>query len=238
MEIEKKCPICGEKFKVPHWRPNAKCCSKKCLGLYLRAKPNTVCTQCGKEFHMKESQKTRYDRNHGYFCSQKCSSEYKKKVMSGESNHQYGLKGELNASFKGYEIPNKNHNIVDIFVYEPTHPYADKSGRVAKHRLIVEKNHFLFNSDYFVLIDGYYALKKEYNVHHIDGNHNNNDISNLRILTRGEHTSEHNKGMIIKRDNKGRIITVLKKTADIKFEEADELSQTDRGEGGYGSSGR
>lgn len=187
---------------------------------------------------MKEYQKTRYDRNHGYFCSRKCYSEYKKTVMLGEGNHQYGLKGRLNASFKGDEVLNKNHNIIDIFVYEPEHPYADKRGRVAKHRLIVENNHEMFGDNYFILINGHYTLKKEYNVHHKDGNHNNNDVSNLEILTRGEHTSEHNKGMIIKRDSRGRIISVIKPIPEIEFEEADELSETDRGTGGYGSSGR
>ena len=34
-------------------------------------------------------------------------------------------------------------------------------------------------------------------IHHIDGNKHNNDISNLEILLRGEHTKRHNKGRTI-----------------------------------------
>lgn len=160
---------------------------------------------------MKEYQKKRYDRNHGFFCSRECYAKYKQVAMSGSGNHQYGTKGEINASFKGYEISRRNHRNVDILVYEPGHPYADKNGRVLKHRLMVENNRNLFNEDFFVLIDGYYALKKEYSVHHKDGNHCNNDISNLEVLTRSEHTTIHNEEKIINRDAKGRITAVFKR---------------------------
>ena len=131
--------------------------------------------------------------------------------MEGEKNHQYGLKGESNASFKGYETLHWNHNVVDVYVYEPTHPYADKRGRIVKHRLIVERNRHLFEDDCFVLINGYYALKKELSVHHKDGNHRNNDISNLEVFTRAEHTAHHNKEKVIIRDAKGRITAVVKR---------------------------
>ena len=48
-------------------------------------------------------------------------------------------------------------------------------------------------------------------MHHIDGDHNNNDISNLTILTRSEHTSQHNQEKEIIRDLKtGRITGVIK----------------------------
>ncbi|MBR4983204.1 MAG: hypothetical protein IKY94_11665 [Lachnospiraceae bacterium] len=211
MKIEKECAICGRIFYVPHWRTNAKYCSKLCSGLNLRAKPNTVCTQCGKEFHMKQSQKNKHNRNHGYFCSKDCSSKYKQVAMSGAGNHQYGLKGPKNGSFKGSEITHRNHNITDILVYKPNHPYADKKGRVTKHRLVVEENRHLFSDDFFILIDGFYVLKKGLCVHHKDGNHNNNDISNFEVLSRGSHTKKHNAEKIIIRNGKGQIIAVIKR---------------------------
>jgi hypothetical protein len=78
-------------------------------------------------------------------------------------------------------------------VYAPYRPDADSSGRVIKHKLIVEENYQKFGEQFFDNVDGFMVLKKEFVVHHKDGNHNNNDISNLEILTRGEHTSIHNK---------------------------------------------
>ena len=49
-------------------------------------------------------------------------------------------------------------------------------------------------------------------MHHIDENHNNNDINNLMPVTRSEHTKIHNGEKVIIRDNiSGRIIGVLKR---------------------------
>ena len=64
--------------------------------------------------------------------------------MKGERNHQFGLRGPANSSFKYHELKNKNNNIVDIWVYVENHPFAYKN-RVLKHRLLVEKNFSLFN---------------------------------------------------------------------------------------------
>ena len=147
----------------------------------------------------------------GIYCSKECMNNAKVEFMKGENNHQYGLKGELNASFRGKEIKRKNHNIIDIYVYEPSHPYADANGRVVKHRLVVEQNHELFDDKYFDIINNKYILKKIYSVHHKDHDHNNNDIENLEILTRSEHTLEHLKNKQIIRDSKtGRITGVIK----------------------------
>ena len=131
--------------------------------------------------------------------------------MSGEGNHQFGLKGKLNSSFKGIEIIRHNHNIDDILVYDPAHPFADKDGRVKKHRLLVEQNYKLFDKKFFIKEGGRIILKKEYQVHHKDGNHDNNDINNLEVLTRSEHSSIHSKEKEIIRDTQtGRIIGVVK----------------------------
>jgi len=63
---------------------------------------------------------------------------------------------------------------------------------VKKHRLIVELNYRKFDCKYFALIDGRYYLKKQYVIHHIDGNHDNNDLGNLKIVTVMEHRHLHN----------------------------------------------
>lgn len=208
MNIKKICLICGKEFEVPHWRKNAKYCSPECRQESLKGDLNCTCEVCGKKFHLKQYS---LNRSKHHCCSKQCLSVLKQKLYLGEGNHQYGLKGELNASFKGLELIKKNNNLIDILVYDPTHPYADRYGRVKKHRLLVEQNYKLFDYKYFETINGRVVLKKTSQVHHIDGNHNNNDIANLMPLTRSEHRKIHNNESEIVRDSvTGRITGVFK----------------------------
>ena len=68
------------------------------------------------------------------------------------------------------------------YVYCPTHPYALKNcgnaGYIMEHRLIMEQH------------IGRYLTEEEV-VHHKDRNKVNNDISNLQLMTIGEHTRLH-----------------------------------------------
>lgn len=193
MLLEKVCPVCGKTFTYPHWRKNVKCCSKECLGKTFRAKENMVCPTCGKPFHLKQSHIDRFIGAQGFYCSKECAKAGMRERMTGENNHQYGLKGELNSSFKGAEIEKPNHSVTDIYVYAPEHPFANKNGRVAKHRFIVEQNSDRFSANWFTEINGVKYLRKDAIVHHKDGDHSNNDIENLEILTRGQHTTIHNR---------------------------------------------
>lgn len=206
-KLTKICPICGKEFSYPKWRENkAKFCSIKCQRLSLHGELNCKCDNCGKMFHKKESS---LNIKHGNFCSMACYAEKKKELMKGEKNHQFGLRGPLNASFKDYELKSQNNTIVDIWVYVEDHPFSYKN-RVLKHRLLVEQHHTLFDEKYFITINGHKYLNPEYHVHHIDFNHNNNDINNLQIVTKSEHTSIHNKNKKIIRNEKGRITGVKK----------------------------
>lgn len=212
MLIEKECKVCGKAFYVPYRRKNtAKYCSIECRDKSLCGENNVKCCICGKEFHLKPYviKKNKLGK---FCCSRKCLAEYKKIYFRGENNHQFGLKGELNSSFKGKEKPDVNNNIIDIMVYVPNHPFADKSGRVKKHVLVVEENYQRYNQDFFFEQDGSFYLKKGFDVHHIDKNHDNNNVENLQVLTRSQHTAIHSKDKEIIRDKKtGRIIkTILK----------------------------
>lgn len=206
------CKQCKKEYDTQNPKLPNNICSSKCYDEFQKwnKEHNCKCPICEKEFYVKPSRLKKL--KHKPTCSVECASKLKSQYMSGEGNHQYGLKGNLNASFKGEEIIQHNHNVDDIMIYDPTHPYANQSGRVKKHRLLVEQNYKLFNEKFFLKIGGRIVLKKEYHVHHKDGNHDNNEIGNLEVLTRSEHTSIHNKEKEIIRDSQnGRIIGVVKR---------------------------
>ena len=73
--------------------------------------------------------------------------------MSGKGNHQYGIRGHLNASFKQGTTKRKNNNQVDYWIYLPEHPFANRNGRVKYHRAVVEMNNLSFDPDFFIWID-------------------------------------------------------------------------------------
>ena len=216
------CKQCKKEYNTQNSKLPKNICSSKCYDEFQKwnKEPNCKCPICGKEFYVKPSRLKRL--KHSPTCSVECASELKSQYMSGEGNHQYGLKGNLNSSFKGEEIIQHNHNVDDIMVYDPKHPYANDNGRVKKHRLLVEQNYTLFDSKFFLKLGGRIVLKKEFQVHHKDGNHNNNDINNLEILTRSEHTSIHNKEKeIIRNSQNGRIIGVVKREELLESLEVD-----------------
>lgn len=164
---------------------------------------------------MKQSRKNKHKRSCGYFCSKECLYEYKKEWFKGENNHQYGLKGKKNATFQDRDLFTHNHNLLDIKVYAPEHPFADRAGRVLKHRLIVEQHSERFDDKYFVVIDGEKYLDKKVEVHHKNFDHNDNRIENLEPLTKGEHISKHNAMREIVRDKRGRIVGIIDHTPRI-----------------------
>lgn len=161
---------------------------------------NAKCPICGKEFHLKPS-KLAIDKNH--YCSRECHREAKKEYMKGEKNHQYGLRGDKNASWGGgRRLSNYGYYII----YAPDHPFAQKDNHcVFEHRLIAEK--YLLTDDNSIEINGKKYLKPEYEVHHKDFNRTNNDPANLVVLTKSEHASIHSALNPNKRDERtGRFV--------------------------------
>lgn len=159
---------------------------------------NCVCDICGKKFHVKPSQKMRYKHT---FCSKECDTEYKKIRMSGENNHQYGLRKELNASWKGGK---RISSCGYYLIYMPEHPFCNGDGCVFEHRLVAEK--YLLNDENSVIVDGKRYLSPEYAVHHIDENRLNNDVSNLKVMLKGEHVRLHSLTRKQERNDKGQFI--------------------------------
>lgn len=224
-KVEVTCLVCGKKEMVPPCRAKKyKCCSKECLGKYFSESQfkgvDCICPICGKEFRLKQS----------YFnsikgipcCSYECSYKLKEQTFKGENNHQYGLIGELNSSFAGKEIIS---NLGYILEYCPGHPRpcdnSNKTTRVRQHRLVIERNHEKFDPSYFDEIDGWFVLKPEYDVHHINEIKTDNRLENLQILTRSEHSKLH-EGLTKDRLRKYKnIIGVLKQSELLETPEVD-----------------
>ena len=146
---------------------------------------NLTCPICGKKFHMKPCHVKKY-KNH--YCSRECHREAKKEYMSGEKNHQFGIKGKDNASWKS---DRKLTTYGYLAVRMPNHPFSPKDGFVFEHRLVAEK--YLLTEENSIEIDGKKYLRKEYDVHHIDFDRRNNKVENLLVMTKKEHKILHNK---------------------------------------------
>lgn len=85
-----------------------------------------------------------------------------------------GSKFRIYAKAKGFMIDSCGYKMLHL----PDHPNAEKDGWVKEHRKVM--------SDYI----GRPLVKNEI-VHHIDEDRLNNDIANLQLMTRGEHTALH-----------------------------------------------
>ena len=167
---------------------------------------NMVCPICGKHFHRKPHTLRANSQRYGFTCSRECSREIRKMAMSGERNHQYGLRGHKNASFLVGDLSKKNNSLQEKMIYVGEWHKHSESGRVKEHRYLVELNHSLFGDDNFDLIEGWYYLKEGRIVHHIDHNHMNNSIDNLCVVTKAEHTRIHNLANPRPRNDKGQFI--------------------------------
>lgn len=116
------CLVCNKEQKISNARSATyKTCSKECLGIYIKSKNklNCICTNCKKEFHLKESAIKRYNRNIGTFCSIKCSSEYKKNYYKGKNN----------PNFRGVQYDSDGYRI----------NHYPKIGRIKEHHYVAFK---------------------------------------------------------------------------------------------------
>ena len=187
------CLNCGKTIKVLSYRLENKlgvCCSVECSSMLHKAEPNTTCPVCGKKFHVKPQ---RFKRQKTICCSRECSSKLKTEIFSGKNNHQYGLKGELNSSYK-YDIKLSNYGYILFRKIE--HPFRTKDYFVFFHRLVMEE-YLRYNhpdSEFLVYVEGFSEkyLDPAIKVHHKNENKLDNRISNLECMTLSDHSAYHN----------------------------------------------
>lgn len=195
------CEWCGEHFMAPPSRSKAKhiCCSKECMSNLIKSRNlNCTCPVCIKKFHLKPSHITGNN-----CCSKECKAKLDSIKMTGEGNHQYGIKGKNNSSWKSdVRISTYGYRMIRVL----DHPFRNSSDFVFEHRLVAEQ--YLLTDETSIEINGKRYLKPELEVHHIDQNKLNNDPSNLLILTKSEHIALHNKLSPTKKDpTTGRFIS-------------------------------
>ena len=190
-----KCKNCGKEEYVSQSRAKKYvCCSRKCMGEYnskrYSKKIKCICPVCKKEFELKPYC---FNRSKTHCCSNECAAELKSITFLKENNHQYGLKGNLNSSFIDRDLSKKNGHQIDIYTYDLNCPdnllNKASSGRVKLHRKLIYDNKELFDPCIF---NENGTLKKKIQIHHIDCNHNHNNIINLVPLLLKQHTKVHN----------------------------------------------
>lgn len=197
-------------------------CSYSCYEGWLKFNktPNCECAICKKQMYLKPSRLKRV--KHGITCSIKCGAKLKSQYFKKDGNHQYGLIGDLNSSFKGDIILNQAGYIIEYCAGHPKpNDTSIKGVRVLQHRLVVERNYKKFDSKFFENIDGWVVLKDEYDVHHINEIKTDNRIENLMILTKSEHATLHNRLIYTKAKKFDSIIGVLKRGELLETPEVD-----------------
>lgn len=146
-------------------------------------KSNYKCVICNSDMYVRPSA-IKKSKGWGFTCSKECGKINRSKHTKGVANHQYGVKGFDNASFKG---DTKISNYGYILKYKPEHKRANHAGYVFEHILIME--------EHIGRPLKYYGFKNKNNevCHHIDRDKQNNDISNLQLMTDSEHIALHAK---------------------------------------------
>lgn len=138
-------------------------------------------------------------------CSRECAAKLKEEKFCGQNNHQYGLKGDKNASWKSDEkISSYGYRLIRCL----DHPYANCDGFVFEHRLVAER--FLLTDENSTEISGIRYLSPDYVVHHKDHDRLNNCVSNLIVMTKTEHQKLHMEEK--RREKSGQVHYSIRKT--------------------------
>ena len=155
-------------------------CSKACLGKAnaerYKKKRIQMCDNC---FETYENRNRHKKRNNNFFCSKKCANEFrtkKKFVRCDWCNKQIYRKSS--------DIKRNRHNFCDIGCYID---YVNFDKSTVNDKIVCGKKL------YRLIVESHIgrSLASHEQIHHIDGNHDNNNIENLVILSCSEHSKIH-----------------------------------------------
>lgn len=189
--IEQRCELCGKAF-LTYPSNHRRFCSKKCAitknwEKRERAKKvKLICWNCKQEFELSACE-TRVKRGTVRYCSAKCRDEA---MMTGKivkclncGVEFYTTRNEFcsHECAREYKVAHYQHKTYMENGYEVKFVNGyNKKGNVKVHRAVMEEHIGR-------------RLSPDEVVHHIDGNKMNNDISNLEVMSRKEHSSLHRK---------------------------------------------
>lgn len=186
------CETCGKQFdRKPAQIKAHNFCSRKCLGAANGARSRKshqmTCDYCRKEF----IQKNRHaSRNKRFYCSRECgwADKVKKVMVTCEWCGQSFEK-------KRSDVARTSHNLCDRGCYQD---FINFTQAGAANQYVAGK--VIYRTLAELKIGR--MLTDEDEVHHIDGNHSNNALENLAVISRAEHMSIHAAGK--ERDANGR----------------------------------
>lgn len=192
--IERICKECGKTFSVMYESNPKKFCSKTCSlnnswknGKRKKAEYVEIkCKCCGKTFSVMACE-TRVKKGEINFCSTTCRDNARKSginkscLVCGKMFYTTRNKFCSQDCAREYRKNNYQHKtyIENGYIVCYKNGY-NKKGNVKMHRLIMEEHLGR-------------KLGENEIVHHIDGNKKNNNIENLSLMARGEHSSYHRK---------------------------------------------
>ena len=189
--FKSKCELCGKEKEYKYKSQIKRFCSHKCSNNYkwekIRHRKQYItimCPICKKEFEIYANDYRIKERKNIY-CSKKCSGEASKRgniVRCKYCDKEFYSTRNDFCSKKcacEYKKANYKHKTYIENGYEVRYINGyNKKGNVKEHRYIMEQ---------------YLGRKLNSNevVHHKDGNKLNNNISNLQVMTKSEHSKLH-----------------------------------------------
>lgn len=185
-EIELKCEGCQQPFRVrPYRAQSARFCSHSCKGKWIASLPhglNSVAHVAGRTERMKGNKLRRGLRPVNAF-------------ETGNVAWNRGLKGihlSPDTEFK----PGPRPHLRAPIGTEST--FVDKQGNSRVRVKVADPNKWVLRS-IKVWREHYGPIPKGHVIHHHDRNTMNDDIDNLRCLTRAQHVEEHRHELIAAR---------------------------------------
>ena len=189
-----RCAWCGKHFKKKKSSiKNNNYCCRKCLGkangARLRKDRYKICDYCGKAFHYNGKHK---NRNKHFYCSKDCAWNAKMKKLTVICD-LCGVEFQKKSS----DVSRSNHNFCCKLC---NRTYRILMSSCTKDRMYHGKA--LYRIQVEMSIGR--PLENGEHVHHVDGNHQNNNPDNLMVVSKSMHGKIHAAGK--ERDEHGRFI--------------------------------